>query len=498
MNNERVLKLAIFTLIISSVLPILFLKTPVVKSAADHVVISEIQTTGGPGLANNEFVEIYNPTSAAVDVSSWKLTKKTVTGTETVLVEDIAPTLISSHGFILIAHVDYTDVSADTTYNAGVIADNNTILLYDADDTVVDKVGMGDANESETSAAQVPLVGRSIERKTNVTSTTESMESGGDDEFLGNGHDSNNNGNDFIRRTVSQPQNSSSDIEPVIATPTPTATPSETTSPTPTPTETSEPTDTPTPTPSDTPTPEPTDTPSPTPVDTPAPEGQYEIVCDPDYGINRVDEEFHFQFSATAYVNDIPLEDADLKGTLNTGTATPFNIEKTNFNGVADFTITILVGTISQTPVATVTFINQDVLGDASCNVNFSLSVPTPTPSPSDTPTPEPTDTPTPEPSDSPTPEPTDTPSPTPTPEPSESPSPTPEETPTPEPTETPEPTATPTMEPTPLPTPTAKSMVIGMFLFPSRKTVCTASYQFYGRGFMRFVFPRISCTRVI
>lgn len=468
MTNERVLKSALFIFIISSFFPIFLLKTPIVRSATDHVVISEIQTTGGTGFTNNEFVEIYNPTSIAVDLAGWKLAKKTVGGTESILVEDIISTTISPHGFILIAHLDHAGVSADVTYDTGIITNNSTVLLYDADDTLVDKVGMGDANDNETLAAQNPLSGRSIERKAKDTSTTESMESGGDDEFLGNGHDTDNNTNDFVRRTVSQPQNLSSDIEPVIATPTPTATPTETTSPTP------EPTDTPSPTPTETP--EPSGTPS------PAPEGQYEIVCDSDFDINRVDEEFHFRFSATAYINGVPLEDADLKGTLDTGTATPFNIEETNFDGVADFTITILVGTISQTPVATVTFDNQDVLGDASCTVDFSLSLPTPTPSPSDTPTPEPTDTPTPEPSDSPTPEPTDTPSPTPTPEP----------------TETPEPTATPTMEPTPLPTPTAKSMVIGMFLFPSRKTVCTASYQFYGRGFMRFVFPKISCTRVI
>jgi len=41
---------------------------------------------------------------------------------------------------------------------------------------------------------------------------------GGIDEFEGNGYDSNNNSNDFVQRTTPQPQNSSSQAEPIIDT----------------------------------------------------------------------------------------------------------------------------------------------------------------------------------------------------------------------------------------------------------------------------------------
>jgi len=40
--------------------------------AGTHVVINEIQTAG-PGGANDEFVELYNPTSSAVSLANWEV-----------------------------------------------------------------------------------------------------------------------------------------------------------------------------------------------------------------------------------------------------------------------------------------------------------------------------------------------------------------------------------------------------------------------------------------
>ena len=98
----------------------------------------------------------------------------------------------------------------------------------------------------------------------------------------------------------------------------------------------------------------------------------FTLECDQDFEINFVGEEAHFQFSATAFEDGNPLEDVELKGTLDTGSGTPFNLEKTNVNGVADFTITVLVPTITETPVATVTFEDQATFGNASCSIDFS------------------------------------------------------------------------------------------------------------------------------
>ena len=48
---------------------ILLTKTSV-ADVANHIVISEIQV-GQTGHANNEFVELYNPTNSPVDLTGW-------------------------------------------------------------------------------------------------------------------------------------------------------------------------------------------------------------------------------------------------------------------------------------------------------------------------------------------------------------------------------------------------------------------------------------------
>ena len=79
--------------------------------------------------------------------------------------------------------------------------------------------------------------------------------------------------------------------------------------------------------------------PTTTPTATTEPPPEYDVICDQEYEIEVTDEELHFKFAATACEDGVPLEDVDLKGTLDTGSQTPSNIEETKFNGVADFTI---------------------------------------------------------------------------------------------------------------------------------------------------------------
>jgi hypothetical protein len=255
-----------------------------VLSAASHIVISEIMV-GVSGTADNEFVELYNPTGSTVDLSGWRLTRKTDTGTQSTLVASMSGT-IAPHGYMLVGSPEFVgSASADLTYSTAThLAANNTVLLYsDEGVTVVDKVGMGTATDVESTSAANPATGKSIERKANASSTIASMIIGGIDEFLGNGEDTGHNLNDFIVRDLPQPQNASSSVEPVMATPTPSSTESASPSatpvvtPTPSPTVTPSPVVTPTPsstasaTPSATPVVTPTPTISPTPLPIPSP-----------------------------------------------------------------------------------------------------------------------------------------------------------------------------------------------------------------------------------
>ncbi len=265
------------------------------SATATHIVISEVQI-GKTGVSTDEFVELYNPTSSDVNLSSWRLGRKTQSGADqTDLVSSISGT-IQSHGYLLIASADYSGTtSADIIYAtaSGSIANNNTIVLVDNSSLAVDMVGMGSATASESSAASNPPVNKSIERRSKSSSDETSMGIGGIDEFEGNGEDSNNNSIDFTIRDIPQPQNSSSAVEPTpVPTPTNTPIPTPTVVPTeiPTPTPTIVPTAIPTPTleptsaPIPTVTPSPTLSPAPTASITPTPTGipvfpRFTVVC---------------------------------------------------------------------------------------------------------------------------------------------------------------------------------------------------------------------------
>lgn len=237
------------------------------SATAGHVVISEVQTAGVT--VGDEFVELYNPTSSSVDLSGWRLRRETSTGGDGGNLVASLSGNIPAHGFFLITpQTEYTgSASADKTYSVGgnPVAANNTVLLYsDAAITLVDKVGVGSgASTAEGTGTATPSAGGSIERRANSSSDATSMGIGGSDEFAGNGEDTENNSNDFVLRTNSQPQNSSSAVEPVpVPTPSNTPIPSPTDIPTVTPTVA--PTDTPTPTIEPTASPSPTEEPTPT------------------------------------------------------------------------------------------------------------------------------------------------------------------------------------------------------------------------------------------
>ena len=168
---------------------ILFLSFPFAMRASGTVVINEIQV-GGTEKATDEFVELYNAGDQGIDLTGWRLSKKTASGSLSNLLTEFPSVSIPAHGFLLIAHNDYTGAAAkDLAYSTqGSITSDNTVILYsDSGKTIVDLVGMGNASEGEGSNAVTPEPGQSIERKQI-------------------GSDGNNNANDFALSTVPTPK----------------------------------------------------------------------------------------------------------------------------------------------------------------------------------------------------------------------------------------------------------------------------------------------------
>lgn len=192
---------------------------------ANYVVISEIQISGAT--AEDEFVELYNPTENDISLNNWALKRKTQSGINEYYL--VSPSsfrgTIPSHGFFLIAHpTGYdklsTGVEPDLTYSSASysLTKHNTVLLYNNQGEIVDKVGYGSALDSEIAPAVFPdsdfkaqlfLISQSIERKAKETSTSDTMfYLDGTDSDSGNAYDTNNNSRDFILTYQSYPQNS--------------------------------------------------------------------------------------------------------------------------------------------------------------------------------------------------------------------------------------------------------------------------------------------------
>jgi uncharacterized membrane protein len=211
----------------------------------EHVVISEFATRGPNSTgAYDEFIELYNPTSSAVDISSWNLNYYAGaanggwSGQSPIIATFPNGASIPAHGFYLWANsTGYSSPTSGPTpdYSTayfgmadGSLADPRGIRLRDVSNTVIDTVlygGAGDgANENAEggyTAPGGPTSGNttiSIERKAQSTSTANSMGPGGADEYSGNAYDSNNNYNDWVSRSSRDPQNSSSTLENPITT----------------------------------------------------------------------------------------------------------------------------------------------------------------------------------------------------------------------------------------------------------------------------------------
>ena len=158
----------------------------------DHIVISEIQINGET--VYDEFIKLYNPTNNDIDLADWDLKRKTKTGTESNILNNIEG-VISAKGFFLITpRANCGDLGNENCYQGteilndeyttnSYLAKDNTILLYNLDGVVVDKVGWGEAGDFEGEAINInPENGQSLARKING-------------EII---QDTDNNQNDFI------------------------------------------------------------------------------------------------------------------------------------------------------------------------------------------------------------------------------------------------------------------------------------------------------------
>jgi hypothetical protein len=216
-------------------------KETLTATYGDHVVISEFATKGPPynggSGAYNEFVELYNPTNAAVNIENWKIGYYSATWTDNYVTTFQAGATIASCGFYLWGNNntggyggsgDQSVVAADYYSNCfglsnGTSGAPRAIRLKNADNTVIDTVGYEVDGGTTWAQAEGSLTAPnggtvydniSVERKANANSTADTLKVGGVDENKGNNYDTNVNANDWVRQTNGRhPQNSASPLE---------------------------------------------------------------------------------------------------------------------------------------------------------------------------------------------------------------------------------------------------------------------------------------------
>lgn len=261
---------------------------PARAQVVPNPVISEVQT-GIEGQATYDFIELYNPSGVDISLEGMRLARRSSTATASAsIVAFTAGDVIAAHGYFLWCNSGLAATLTCDKSTSAAVSDNNSIALLNGsleEGVVVDAVTFGSptAPFGEGAFLTVPAAGTSVERKAKASSTTETMSNPLLDGLLGNGYDTDNNANDFVVRSVPEPQNKGSAVENLTTT-TPTSTPTGTSTQTPTPTNTFTPTPTNSPTPTSTATPiqtitptislTPTLTPAPTQTSTPVPPEQ--------------------------------------------------------------------------------------------------------------------------------------------------------------------------------------------------------------------------------
>jgi Lamin Tail Domain/Collagen triple helix repeat (20 copies) len=110
------------------------------------LTINELMT-GITGGAANEFVELYNRGTSAVDLSGYKLAYRSAAGTSDVTLATIpSGTTLAAGGFYLFGGSGYAgSATPDQSFSTGLSATGGGVALRDANGAIVDSVGYGDA-----------------------------------------------------------------------------------------------------------------------------------------------------------------------------------------------------------------------------------------------------------------------------------------------------------------------------------------------------------------
>ncbi|OGZ35410.1 MAG: hypothetical protein A3A94_00505 [Candidatus Portnoybacteria bacterium RIFCSPLOWO2_01_FULL_43_11] len=122
----------------------LFLFFPLLTGAEnDHLLIVEVQIAGEK--ANNDFIKIYNPTDSDLDISGYKLRKRSSTGGESSIRVFPEGSVIKTKDYFLWANSSdgyAVSISANTESTA-TLAKDNSVALLNSEGNIIEAVAWG-------------------------------------------------------------------------------------------------------------------------------------------------------------------------------------------------------------------------------------------------------------------------------------------------------------------------------------------------------------------
>src|SRR6185436_17685705 len=95
---------------------------------AGDIVFSEVRFHGSAG-ASDDFVELYNPTTRAIDISGFKVFRSNGTGTQTLHVTINSNVILAPGCHYLLTNTAYDDgVPGDQTYSTSITDDGGVAV----------------------------------------------------------------------------------------------------------------------------------------------------------------------------------------------------------------------------------------------------------------------------------------------------------------------------------------------------------------------------------
>lgn len=165
----------------------------------NHLIINEVQISGGTGHTTDDFIELYNPTRTPIDVRGYRLVKRAANGAnDTTIKSWTSSTVIASNGYYLWANSGYVAITTkpNTTTSQAITNDNGIALRHGAADTgtIIDSLAWGTAHNSLGEGKAYP---------TNPPAKQSLTRQASDDGVV---QDTGSNADDFTIATVPTPQ----------------------------------------------------------------------------------------------------------------------------------------------------------------------------------------------------------------------------------------------------------------------------------------------------